>query len=150
MARSLSSLKNYAEAAFPDLDLGDKRLNRRFAQVIQVFLQHPEKSLPDKFHDPAAYFACLRLLNHPALTHSGLLCCHQTAALDRLERHGPAVVLLVHDTTDLDFSGHVSLVNSLGQIGNGGGKGFLCHNGCDRANPGESGCASGFWTRKPP
>ena len=22
--------------------------------------------------------------------------------------------------------------------------------GCDRANPGESGCASGFWTRKPP
>ena len=30
--------------------------------------------------------------------------------------------------------------------------GFLAAHlaGCDRANPGESGCASGFWTRKPP
>jgi hypothetical protein len=128
MASPLSSLKNYAEQAFPDLNLGDQRLNRRFAQVIQASLQHPEKSLPDKFHDPAAYFACLRLLNHPALTHGGLLCCHQTAVLDRLEGGGPAIVLLLHDTTDLDFSGQASLAGSLGQIGNGGGKGYLCHN----------------------
>ena len=48
--------------------------------------------------------------------------------LDRLEREGPDVVLLIHDTTDLDFSGHKTLENDLGQIGNGGGKGFLCHN----------------------
>src|SRR5665213_718096 len=96
MASSLNSLTNYAEYAFPDLDLGDKRLDRRFAQVIQSSLQHPEKALPDKFHDPAAYFACLRLLNHPAVTHGKLLCCHQTAVLDRLECLGPAVVLLVH------------------------------------------------------
>lgn len=128
MASSLSSLTNYAEYAFPDLDLGDKRLDRRFAQVIQSSLQHPEKALPDKFHDPAAYFACLRLLNHPAVTHGKLLCCHQTAVLDRLECLGPAVVLLVHDTTELDFSGHTTLAKDLGQIGNGGGKGFLCHN----------------------
>lgn len=128
MATSLSRLKNYAEEAFPDLDLGDKRLNRRFAQVLQASLQHPEKSLPDKFHDPAAYFACLRLLNHPALTRTGLLCCHQTAVLDRLEADGPALVLLIHDTTDLDFSGQATLAASLGQIGNGGGKGYLCHN----------------------
>ena len=128
MASSLSSLKDYAEQAFPNLNLGDKRLNRRFAQVVQASLEHPEKSLPDKFHDPAAYFACLRLLNHPALTHGGLLGCHQTAVLDRLESHGPAIVLLIHDATDLDFSGQLTLADSLGQIGNGGGKGYLCHN----------------------
>ena len=38
------------------------------------------------------------------------------------------VVLLIHDTTDLDFSGHKTLAADLGQIGNGGGRGFLCHN----------------------
>ena len=47
MTNTLSRLKNYAEQAFPDLDLGDLRLNRRFAWVIQASLEHPEKSLPD-------------------------------------------------------------------------------------------------------
>lgn len=118
---------SFVQQHFPDLDLGDKRLQRRFAQVAQAALQHPEKSLPDKFHDPAGYIGCLRLLNHPALTYDKLLSCHQIAVLERLEQR-PGVVLLVHDTTDLDFSGHKTLAADLGQIGNGGGQGYLCHN----------------------
>ncbi len=118
---------HFADHAFPDLDLGDRRLNRRFARVVRAALEHPEGSLPDKFHDPAGYAACLRLLNHPALSHDKLLSCHQVAVLERLERH-EGVVLLVHDTTDLDFSGHATLAARLGPIGNGGGRGLLCHN----------------------
>src|SRR5260370_35271097 len=37
------------------------------------------------------------------------------------------LVLTLHDTTELDFSSHPSLVG-MGQIGNEGGKGFLQHN----------------------
>lgn len=117
----------FADRAFPDLDLGDARLNRRFARVTQAALEHPAEPLPDKFHDPAGYAGCLRLLHHPAVTHEALLSCHQVAVLDRLEAH-PGVVLFLHDTTDLDFSGHATLAGALGQIGNGGGRGFLCHN----------------------
>jgi len=72
---------SFVQHHFPDLDLGDQRLNRRFALVAQAALQHPEKSLPDKFHDPAGYLGCLRLLNHPAVTHDRLLSCHQVALL---------------------------------------------------------------------
>jgi Transposase DNA-binding len=118
---------SFAARAFPGLDLGDKRLDRRFGLVAQAALEHPEKSLPDKFHDPAGYAGCLRLLNHPAVTHDKLLSCHQVALLDRLEQRR-GTVLLVHDTTELDFSGHATLAADLGQIGNGGGRGFLCHN----------------------
>src|SRR5947209_14811210 len=81
-----SAFPAFATTAFPDLDLGDARLHRRFARVVHAALQHPEKSLPDKFHDPAAYQACLRLLHHPALSYERLLSCHQVALLDRLER----------------------------------------------------------------
>lgn len=118
---------SFAARAFPGLDLGDARLDRRFALVAQAALEHPEKSLPDKFHDPAGYIGCLRLLNHPALTHDKLLSCHQVALLDRLEER-QGVVLLVHDTTEFDFSGHATLAAKVGQIGNGGGRGYLCHN----------------------
>ena len=118
---------SFAGLAFPDLDLGDARLNRRFARVAQAALEHPAEPLPDKFHDPAGYIGCLRLLHHPAVSHATLLSVHQAALLDRLETH-PGVVLFLHDTTDLDYSGHATLAAALGQIGNGGGRGYLCHN----------------------
>lgn len=117
----------FAEFAFLDLDLGDVRLNRRFAAVARAALEHPADPLPDKFHDPAGYIGCLRLLHHERVSHAALLSCHQVAVLDRLEAH-PGVVLFVHDTTDLDYSGHETLAAALGQIGNGGGRGYLCHN----------------------
>ncbi|HEY1377401.1 MAG TPA: IS4 family transposase [Gemmataceae bacterium] len=119
--------KSFADLAFPDLDLGDARLNRRFAAVVRAALEHPADPLPDKFHDPAGYVGCLRLLHHARVTREDLLSCHQVAVLDRLEAH-PGVVLFVHDTTDLDYSGHATLAHALGQIGNGGGRGYLCHN----------------------
>ena len=118
---------SFAVLAFPDLDLGDARLDRRFADVVRAALEHPADPLPDKFHDPAGYIGCLRLLHHERVTHAALLSCHQVAVLDRLEAH-PGVALFLHDTTDLDYSGHATLAGALGQIGNGGGRGYLCHN----------------------
>ena len=34
---------------------------------------------------------------------------------------------MIHDTTELDYTSITSL-KELGQIGNGGGRGYLCHN----------------------
>jgi hypothetical protein len=42
------------------------------------------------------------------------------------QQAGP--VLIVHDFTELDYSGHQTLRGLLGQIGNGGGQGYECHN----------------------
>jgi hypothetical protein len=118
----------FVELAFPDLSFGDRRLDRRFRNVADALLRHPENALPDKFLHPNDSFAGLDFLNHPAVTHAAFLEAHQVALLQRLEEHGPDVVLFLHDTTDLDFSGHKTLAPDLGQIGNGGGKGWLCHN----------------------
>jgi hypothetical protein len=122
----LSDPNALADQAFPDLDLGDTRRQGRFRRVVDVLFRHPEKTLPDKFHTPAEYQACLRLFDGPRATHENIFGCYQEAALNRLEDH-PGPILLIHDTTQIDYSGHQTLKSRLGQIGNGGGRGYLLH-----------------------
>jgi hypothetical protein len=51
---------------------------------------------------------------------------HRNLTLKKIDEHdGP--VLVIHDTTELDFTNHKSLKNA-GQIGNGSHRGWLCHN----------------------
>ncbi|MBN9517688.1 transposase, partial [bacterium] len=118
---------SFGTQEFADVDLGDARRTRRLVRVADACLASPGRSLPDACHDPAAYQAALRLFRHPAVTHRAVLAPHQARTLDRAERH-PDTVLIVHDTTELDFSGHRTLAGHLGPIGNGGGRGLLCHN----------------------
>lgn len=110
---------------FPDLDLGDVRRNRRFHAVVDTLLAGAGAPLPALFPD-AAYDACLRLFNAPQATHANILAAHQIAVLQRLEPL-TTPVLLLHDATLLDFSGHASLHDDTGPIGNGGGRGWVAH-----------------------
>src|SRR5262249_21232171 len=85
-----------------------------------------DKTLPHQFASPKDYRAVLRLANTPDVSHAALLQAHAQLVLDRLRAAGgPEVVVMPEDTTELDFSGHNTL--ALGQLGNGGGRAFLCH-----------------------
>ena len=46
----------------------------------------------------------------------------------RLMRECQGVVLILHDDTVLDYSGLETLADDLGQIGDGHGRGYYCHN----------------------
>lgn len=114
------------EALFPDLDLGDVRRDRRFRTVVGAIAANPGASLPQIFPDPSAYHACLDLFGAQQCTHDNILGTHQEAVLNALElRTEPT--LLLHDTTVLDFSGHTTLEDDLGPVGNGRGRGWLAH-----------------------
>jgi hypothetical protein len=118
---------SFGEANFGHCDLGDARRTKRLVLAADQVLAHPGGSLPSKFASPKDYRAVLRLANTPGVTHAALLRAHAQAVLDRLRAGGgPEVVVMPEDTTELDFSGHHTL--ALGQIGNGAGRGFLCHN----------------------
>jgi hypothetical protein len=117
---------NYAQSYFPELDLGDERRNRRFSTVIETFMSSAGDSLPAIFPDSKSYTACLRLFHSDEATHENILGCHQAAVLDAIEKiHTP--VLLIHDATVMDFSGHTTLKDDVGQVGNKGGRGWLTH-----------------------
>ena len=120
----IPDVHQWAEQNFGTVDLGDPRRGRRLVDCAARIALQPEKSFPAIFdwNQLRAFY---------------LLCDQQTATLDTLQRpHWLAtrqsmgelpVALIVHDTTELDFTSHPALQGS-GPIGNEGGRGFLQHN----------------------
>jgi hypothetical protein len=91
-----------AQTLFPDLDLGDKRRNRRFAKVVEALAVGGGHSLPTIFSVGADYDACLRLFDADEANHERILSAHQVAVLHGLETV-TTPVLMIHDATTLDF-----------------------------------------------
>lgn len=118
--------RQLAQTLFPGLDLGDTRRDRRFADIVDALAAGTGQSLPALLPDAADYNACLRLFDSPHATHANILAAHQVAVLDQLETV-TTPVLLLHDATHLDFSGHTTLEGDNGPIGNGGGRGWVAH-----------------------
>lgn len=110
---------------FGAIDLGHKCRNQCFARVAEQISRHPGGTLPDKLSNPADYHAMDRLMNRPETTHASVLACHRQRTLAKMQTCA-GVVLILHDTTVLDYSGKKSL--GLAAVGNGNGRGYLCHN----------------------
>jgi hypothetical protein len=106
--------------------LGDRRRVGRLTKVTEQILKHPAGSLPQKMEDPAGLMGLYRLLSAPQVTHQALLAPHRELTLSRMAQH-PGVVLILHDSSDFDFTHCSALAEDLGQIGNGGGCGFIAH-----------------------
>jgi Transposase DNA-binding len=117
---------SFGEEFFATASLGDRRRTRRLVQLADQLVQHPEGTLPDKLPDPAALKAAYRLMDADDVTHAAVLEPARQRVLELLvAASGP--VLLVHDGTELDYTGLTSLTQ-LGRIGNGSHRGYLCHN----------------------
>jgi hypothetical protein len=112
---------------FGQAELGDKRRTQSLVDQANRMAKHPRGTLPEKHKDPKALRRLYDLMNTPAVTHSAVLKPHVQHTADIvLEQRG--VVLCLHDTTELDYSGLLSLRPYIGQIGEGHGHGYLCHN----------------------
>jgi len=106
--------------------LGHKRRTARLVDSTRRISQHPGGTLPEKLGELKAYRATLRLMNQPTTTHAAILAPHLAATKKRMAA-ADGTVLVIHDTTELDYSNQKTLT-SMGQIGNGGGQGYECHN----------------------
>ncbi len=126
MAALLPLTHDFGQQHFGRAALRDRRRTRSLVELAERLVQHPGGSLPEKFHDPNALRRCYDLMNCPHVTHAAVLDAHRHATFERV-RHLPGTVLYLHDITELDFTSHKALHPQLGQIGNGTGKGYLCH-----------------------
>ena len=117
--------RGFVPAYFGAVDLGHKSRNECFTRVAQQISRHPGGSLPDKMATPAGYAAMDRLMNRPEVTHAQVMAAHRARTLAKMTA-SPGVVLILHDTTVLDYSKRTSL--GLAKVGNGQGSGYLCHN----------------------
>ena len=115
----------FAEAHFGGCRFGDERLTKRAVISATAVLRHPGGTLPHKM-PPGELLGFYRLANNPKVTHAKMLEGHRQQTLEQVAAV-PGVVLLISDTTEADFTGLES-AEDLGPIGNGNGRGLLCHN----------------------
>lgn len=127
MSLSRMTAADFGWQNFGGADLGDERLNKRLVNVGTQMAKHPGGTLPAKMKDPAPLKGLYRLVDHKKVTHTQVLQPHKERT-HRQMRACKGAVLVLHDTTELDYSGLKSVHKDLGQIGNGGGRGYKCHN----------------------
>ena len=112
----------WAAATFGAAALGDARRTRRAVAAAAAVAANPAAAPPAALGDPAALKATYRLLHEADVTVDALTAPARAQAL-AAARAAPAV-LLVQDTTEVDYTAHRAAAG-LGPIGNGGGRGYL-------------------------
>ena len=86
------------------ISLGDHRLNQRSRKVIEALAANPEASVNAATNGWADTQAAYRLFNNPNVSPEQILKPHREATMRRIREH--PVVVLVQDTTELDYTGH--------------------------------------------
>src|SRR5438309_3206453 len=121
-ASTLLSALQWAEDAFGTVHLGDQRRTERAVAIASAIAQEPAASLPAQMPDEAALEATYRFLQTPDVTYEQLIGPH--VAQTRAEASKQQQVLLIQDTTEVDYQQHPT-TTGLGPIGNGTHHGYL-------------------------
>jgi hypothetical protein len=119
-----SGPETFGQAHFGVCELGDLRLTKRAVITADAMLRHPDGTLPAKLLT-AELLGFYDMANNPRVNHDNLLAAHCRRTREMMQRC-QGIVLIIHDTTEADFSGLD--IADLGQIGNGFNRGLLVHN----------------------
>ena len=95
---------SFGEEHFGAAELGDCRRTKRLVRIADKMVKHPDGTLPDKINDPAELRALYRLANEDHVTHEAVLAPSRACTLRKMAET-EKTVLVIHDTTELDFSG---------------------------------------------
>jgi Transposase DNA-binding/Transposase Tn5 dimerisation domain len=119
-----ADLAAWSEANFGTVNLGRRDRTNRLVSSAAQLAAHPEASLPQIFNwnELRGFY---RLCNHDEATLDTLQATHRAATHQAMTQE--PLVLLLHDTTEIDFTTHPALEGT-GAIGDGHGRGFLQHN----------------------
>jgi hypothetical protein len=116
---------SFGERNFGAAMLGDARRTARLVAVADAVVRHTGGTWPDRLNQPRELKAFYRLMDCETVTHQAVLAPAIARTMERACAE-PGVVLFLHDSTVLDYSG--LSVEGLGQVGNGRGRGYYCHN----------------------
>ena len=119
--------KSFGEIHFEAVDLGDARRDERLPKLVNEMHRHPGGTLPQKLPRGADLDSFYRLCDADDVTHEAVMKPHRDRSLQYLQT-ADHFVLAIHDATELDYTTHATLVEDLGQIGNGNQRGYLVQN----------------------
>jgi hypothetical protein len=107
-----------------EVNFGDKRLNKRFGNILNVMASQPNESIPTACKTWSETLAAYRFFDHEDVTKEKILSPHEEATLKRISEE--KVVLLTQDTTEIDFS-HRQAIEGMGMLRTEQQQGFYLH-----------------------
>jgi hypothetical protein len=118
----------WAEQVAADAHLPDERLQGRLTAILVDTVEHPSASIPQASGDAGQAKATYRFYANPRVTPEAL---HQAFATETARRSlDHDAVLIVQDTTTLNFTGLQKIIPELGPIDSGGlARGVHLHTG---------------------
>ncbi len=117
---------DWVAAEMKSVDVGDKRLNRRLAEVLSMMAAVPSKSIPASVnggHNETT--AAYRLFDNDRMSFESILEPHIDATYQRLDEQDVAIV--AQDTTELDLTRPKVQVAGAGPLDGGSRFGELLH-----------------------
>ena len=128
----MSVYKDYGKA-----ELGDERLSKRLARLLDQLSSNPTASISAACQDPYQAKAAYRFVGNDEVTTEAITGITQEVTVGRINEAKPSVLLIPQDTTELNYSG-LAETDGLGTIG---GKlvnrGFQVHSSIAIAETGE-------------
>jgi hypothetical protein len=121
-AEEFLDAQQWAETTFGACQLRDRRRTKRVVKIARRMAENPSASLPAQMQTWKDVIALYRLLDEADVTFEALMRPHFEQTRERIEAR--PVVLLVQDTTELDFTLHPK-TTGLGPIGDHRGRGML-------------------------
>lgn len=109
-----------------ELDLGDRRLEKRAEQILKDFYVHPGAAIPQACGSKATAQAAYEFFDNWSVSSEAIIASHGRRALERMAAE--PIILAVQDTTSLNHSGH-GQIQGMGPIGTpaNGAQGFFLH-----------------------
>lgn len=120
----LADTRLWSEVHFGTAQLGDQRRTERLVASAAAIARHPQKPFTQVFdwNDLRGFY---RLCDREEATLSAVQQPHWEQTRQAMTQQ--PLVLILHDTTELDYTPHTALTGA-GPIGDGNGQGFLQHN----------------------
>ena len=120
-------MNDWIEEEFGAVQLGDERLNERLRGLLRRKWQHPQRSVSAACQGRAEIEAASRFFANAKTAPDKIFATHRAAIVERIRQGGYTRVLLVHDTTECDFTTHKKL-QGRGPLSGPERRGFFAHN----------------------
>jgi hypothetical protein len=115
----------WIEDEMTDLDIGDKRLEKRTKNMLQAIKDKPNLPFTQQFSSAAELKACYRLFDSDLITAEIILEPHFKKTIERIKLC--KLVVIASDSSSLNYTTRSSNLDS-GYISSNNAQGFLMHN----------------------
>jgi len=115
----------WAETEFKNLDLGDKRIQKRAIKLLNSFSKSPKLSIPKSCQGWAETQAAYRFYANDSVTWDKLLQPHVDQVEQRINIGKEPIILCIQDTTELNFNGQEA--EGLGRLSYDAQRGMYLH-----------------------